>query len=632
VSRLRLTNGLDWLALAFVLASLVILLTDGFSFRISGVRITARSADRALLAGLAIVALRVTLDRRTQLFTQPRSVLRRVRGAVFSRDADAPGFLPVDTQWRRRMVAALGLCACAVALMHAQLRHLDSVPDLGDPLFSMWRTGWVYHQLQGDPRPLFSPNIFHPHPLTLTYSDSMLLPSLTTFPLLAIGVHPVIAYNIVLVLSFVVSGFAMYLLVERLTGSPGAAFVSALLYGFYPYRFEHYSHFELQMSYWMPLALLALHRFASSARQQDAFIAAGCTAAQWYSSMYYAVFFAMYTAVVFPVLCLLTRASMRRLAAPAALAATVTVLLAAPLAMMYRAAHLGDRDIETVTYYSATTADYVHPHTRSALWGHFTPPKELRPERALFPGIMALILAALALWPPLGIVRVTYIVGLLVAFEISRGFNSPVYPFLYDWLAPIRGLRVPARCSMLVGLSLSVLAGLAVRRLLERRSPSWARGIVGALIVALAVDLRPALDLVPVWPEPPPIYGPASGSRDVVLAEFPMGVTKAGYTSNVPFMYFSLWHWAQMVNGYSGHAPADYADFETAMLPFPDPSALTLMRLYGVTHVSVNCALYYQDSHCQQILEAAEARPELRLVTSAKWQGKPVRLYELQQR
>jgi hypothetical protein len=627
VSRLRLTNGLDWVALALVFASLVILLTGGFSFRISGVRITARSPERALLGALAVVAVRLALDRRTQLFAQPRAVLRRVRIVVFNRDADAPSFLPVETRWRRRLVAALGLCAFAAALMHAQLRHLDSVPDLGDPLFSMWRTGWAYHQLLGDPRPLFNANIYHPHPLTLTYSDSMLLPSLMTFPLLAIGLHPVIAYNIMLVLSFVVSGFAMYLLAERLTGSPGAAFVSALLFGFYPYRFEHYSHFELLMPFWMPLALLALHRFATMARVRDALLGGACTVAQWYSSMYYAVYFSMYAAVVFPVLCLLTRAPVRRLAGPAAMAFTLTVLLALPLAMTYRAAHLGDRDIETVSFYSATTADYLRAHSRSAMWGERTLPGR-HPERALFPGVMALALAALAMWPPLGIMRVTYLAGLLVAFEISRGFNSPVYPFLYEWLPPIRGLRVPARCSVLVGLSLAVLAGLAVRRLLEGRSPSWVRGSVGALILVLAIDLRPVLDLVPVWPEPPPIYGVASGSRDVVLAEFPMGLTRVGYTSNVPFMYFSLWHWAQMVNGYSGHAPADYADFEKAMSAFPDPSALAVMRARGVTHVSVNCALYYRGG-CDPILEAADAQPALRLVASAKWQGKAVRLYEL---
>ena len=70
------------------------------------------------------------------------------------------------------------MCVCAV-LLFPQLRHMDSVPDFGDPLLSMWRAGWVLQQLRGDPRGLFDANIFYPEPLTLTYSDSMLLPGLT---------------------------------------------------------------------------------------------------------------------------------------------------------------------------------------------------------------------------------------------------------------------------------------------------------------------------------------------------------------------------------------------------------------------------------------------------------------------
>ena len=42
---------------------------------------------------------------------------------------------------------------------------MNAVPDFGDPLFSIWRMGWVYEQWRGDPRPLFSGNIFYPEPL-----------------------------------------------------------------------------------------------------------------------------------------------------------------------------------------------------------------------------------------------------------------------------------------------------------------------------------------------------------------------------------------------------------------------------------------------------------------------------------
>ena len=143
------------------------------------------------------------------------------------------------------------------------------------------------------------------------------------------------------------------------------------------------------------------------------------------------------------------------------------------------------------------------------------------------------------------------------------------YPYLYEWLPFIRGLRVPARASILVGLTLALLAGFGVRRLLGGRSAWLQRGVLAALVVAIAVDLRPVLRLEPVWLEPPPIYGLVSGATDVVLAEFPFGGNPRGFTPNVPYMYFSLWHWAQMINGYSGHYPPGQVDFEVALKEFP---------------------------------------------------------------
>jgi hypothetical protein len=623
--RRSLTNALDWLALVLVVATLAITLTGGFIVRPGGVRITARNPYRAAIAALAVIAIRAAFDRRTRPLASGPTLFRWIGNRVYRGPADSAVPLPRASAWRRRGIAALGLCAFATVLLSPQLRHMDSVPDLGDPLFSIWRIGWVHHKLLGDPRPLFSPNIFHPHQLTLTYSDSMLLPALTAVPLLALGVHPVVAYNVVFVSSFVVSAFAMYLLVERLSGSPGAAFISALLFGFYPYRFEHYSHLELQMTYCMPLALLALHRFLTTGRVRDAATAAVLAAAQLYCSMYYAVFFTFYVAALLSIVGVLARPPVRTLLGPAAIAGALALLLAWPLARTYSAAHLGDREVPTVSFYSATAADYLRAHPRSYMWADRGLPGR-QAERALFPGVMALLLAAIALLPPFGATRAAYAGALLVAFEISRGFNGLVYPYLYDWLPFVRGLRVPARSSILVGLSLAVLAGFGVRRLLAGRSRWVSRGVLAVLTAVIAIDLRPVLRLEPVWPEPPPIYGPVGGSR-VVLAEFPFGGRHPGFTADVPFMYFSLWHWTQMINGYSGRYPPDHAEYEAAMQEFPDPPTIDLVRGRGATHVSVNCALYR--GGCDQLLETLDAMPEFRLVSSGKWQGQPVRLYEL---
>ncbi len=615
------------MALALVILAAAIALSGGLSVRLGGQRLTARSPDRAALAALAVVALRVALDRRTRPFAGVRPLARKVRDRVYVPLQDPIVPSAARRPWRSRTVALAGFSVFAAVLLFPQLQRMDSVPDLGDPLFSIWRFGWVFHKLGGDPRPLFSPNVFYPHPLTLTYSDSMLLPALTTAPFLAAGMHPVVAYNLVMILSFIASAFAMYLLAERLTGSPAASFIAGLLFGFYPYRFEHYSHFELQMTYCMPLALLALHRFLTGARTRDAVAFALLCAAQLYSSMYYAVFFTLYVAALLACHCLLQRPSLRRMLGPAVIAGGLALVLALPLARTYSSARLGDRDAATVAYYSATAADYLRAHPRSATWGNHTLPGRM-PERALFPGVMILLLAAVALIPPLGVTRAAYAGALLVAFEMSRGFNSLFYPYLYEWLPFIRGLRVPARASILVGLTLALLAGFGVRRLMAGR-PAWLQhGVLAVLVVAIAIDLRPLLRLVPVWLEPPPIYGLVSGSTDVVLAEFPFGGNPTRFTPNVPFMYFSLWHWAPMVNGYSGHSPPGQVDFEVALTGFPDASAIDLLRARGATHVTINCALYR--GGCEELVAVADALPAFRVVASGKWQGAPVRLYELQ--
>jgi len=92
-------------------------------------------------------------------------------------------------------------------------------------------------------------------------------------------------------------------------------------------------------------------------------------------------------------------------------------------------------------------------------------------------------------------------------------------------------------------------------------------------------------------------------------------------------MYFSVWHWIDMVNGYSGHSPDGTGDFEQELQAFPGGRTLTLLRERGTTHVTVNCALYR--GGCGDLLERVEAMPDFRLITAARWQGQPVRLYEL---
>src|SRR5262245_37178128 len=141
-------------------------------------------------------------------------------------------------------------------MLHAQVRAFTNVPDLGDPLFSMWRLAWVAHQLPIDPGHLFDANIFHPAERTLAYSDAMLLPALLGAPALWLGAPLAVVYNGLLLFSFVAAGVSMFVLARAVTRHDGAAAVAGLVFAFDPFRFSHYSHLELQFTCWMPLAVL----------------------------------------------------------------------------------------------------------------------------------------------------------------------------------------------------------------------------------------------------------------------------------------------------------------------------------------------------------------------------------------
>ncbi len=545
---------IDAVILALLAAGLFVELTGGFYSEPFGMRVSARRPERPLLTALVIGFIRWRWLRSGEFFGRPVEFWRR----LFDRTADS---LPVvvSSRWHNIAVFA-GLVGIAGVMLNEQIRDMTGVPDLGDPLFSMWRMGWVYQQLLGDPRALFDANIFHPTPLTLTLSDSMLLPSFFAAPLFALGIHPLFIYNGLLLASFPLNGFATYLLIKRLTGSVPASFAGAVFYMCHPYRLEHYSHFELQMTMWMPLALLAVLRFGESQRLRYALAAAVCAAAQLYSSMYYGVYFPFFALVVVVVLGVASRWRWRPMLRPAAIAAALALALAVPLARPYVAAQAmkGDRDEAAVEFYSADLSDYFRPHprlaTHSGKWF-----EDSHPERALFPGVTPLALTAVALVPPLGPIRAAFTAGLALSYDMSRGMKGVIYPTLYRTLPPIRGMRVPARFSIILGISLAVLSAFGVRRLLSRWPGGWRRRLAFAGIIGLmAFDLRPSLMLYPTWVDVPRIYQDLAGRSDVVLAEFPFEQNEPMVTNELPFMYFSLWHWHEMVNGYSGFTPESH--------------------------------------------------------------------------
>ncbi len=286
-----------------------------------GFRVSVKSEWRVLLWASILILARHVLVRAPSLPRRMASGIARANQAAGPLGDDAPDTAPWERQPRqgqRRIVSGLlivGLfSALTVVMTYPQIRGMGTHVAFndGDALFSAWRLAWVAHQLPRDPLNLFNANIFHPEPRTLALSDAMLVPALMTAPLLWLGVPQLVAYNLVFLASFALSGAAMFLLVRSLTGRAGAALVAGFIFAFLPYRYMHYPHLELQVAQWMPLCLWALHRTVRTGRLRDGLLTGLFLALQALSSLYYGIFLATFMVPVAAALLIGQRASTSR--------------------------------------------------------------------------------------------------------------------------------------------------------------------------------------------------------------------------------------------------------------------------------------------------------------------------------
>lgn len=608
----------DVLATALIVVGGVVLLFGPYQFSVFDIRVRLSSPWRSWLIAVAILGVRF-------LFVQqlPNFGVRQLRSI------DQPRLFEARDVSTSRRVQSLVRLFAGFSLLVAlgtwpQILHWRSLPDLGDPLFSIWRIGWIIHQLPRDPTRLFDANIFHPERLTLTYSDAIIVPSLMSAPLIWMGVPRVIAYNLILLFALALSGMAMYGLSRALTGRREAALVAGAIFTLYPFRLEHYSHLELQMTMWMPLALWSLHRTMASGRLRDGLLTGLAYALQMLSSMYFGLYFAVYLLVIGPVLWVGHRCRPRPLLVLAA-GALLAGAFIAPLAYQYRQSQplMGPRDPGTVEYYSAEPRDYLKPHFQSLTYRRWAGGG--RSERRLFPGLTPMALTAVALWPPLSLTRTAYALALAVTLDGSLGLNGWTFRWLRDCVPGYSGLRVPARFSLLVGMTLAILSGFGTLRLI-RRWPTRARAVTGAVLLAVVVEGLPALDLRPVWRQPPGIYAALPDSPDVVLAEFPVSTNLPTRFPDTRFEYFSTTHWHKMINGNSGYLPPSYFEFLEVARIFPFDDSVDYLRRRGVTHITINGAFVNPERY-RNTIRLLDERPDLELVAASPWDGKEVRLY-----
>jgi hypothetical protein len=634
-------HALDALTVAALIGGAWLLVHGGLVLHVEGIRISLRSGWRLFVWAGAFALLRHLLRRRPALH---ESVISNVAAALRARDELADdlallrtggaGHPPMTEAARYRMARGAGVllvfAALTCVMTYPQVRQMDGVSvDTADPLLSTWRLSWFAHQLPRDPRHLYDANIFYPEPRTLAYSDAMLVPSLTIAPAVWLGMHQLLAYNVLLLSGFAFSGAAMFLLVRSLTRHVGAALFAGFVFAFLPFRFMHYAHLELQMSYWMPLCLWAFHKCVAHGRLRDGLLTGLFFALQMLSSWYYGIFFATFLVPVGGAVMIGAGwKDARRAMRPLIAGAVVAIILIAPFAVPYFQARrsLGDRPVSEIEFYSATPQNYMAAHERNALFGPLTAAWGGQ-ERELFEGVAVPLIALVGLWPPLSAARIGYALGLLLAFEASLGLNGMLYPWLHEHVLPYRGLRVPARMAMIVGLTLAILGGYGVARMCTGLRTRRTAALVCTFLLLLAfAEYRSTLVLRPIWPGPPAAYAALPPDRHTVLLNLPIVVPDVALE---PFyMYFSIFRWDSLVNGYSGFSPPSYARLLEVMQDFPSDAAFDELRARHVEYIIVHGAFYGPAAY-NQVVGQLDRRADLQSVGKYRWERRETRVYRM---
>ncbi|AHY48019.1 Hypothetical Protein RradSPS_2736 [Rubrobacter radiotolerans] len=522
----------------------------------------------------------------------------------------------------RHLGAALLYLLVALVFTYPLVFNLDRVNGTGDPAVMVWSMAWIQHALTSSAS-FFDANIFYPTEDALAYTDLLLPSALATLPLYLLTGNPLVNYNVVLLATYVLSGYFVFLLSGRLMRGARFAYPAAvfagLVYAFCPYRQGHITQLNSMTTYFLPLMLLFLHRYLEDGRRPRDMVALGVLfALNALSGLYYGLFAALMMAVFYVLWSVLNRSlpKGRDFLYGVPVFAVTGVLLALILLPYLQLSDSPDhaRSIETAAGGSFIPPALLTSPPESALLG-WTPEalgtsnEDGRPmyELTLYPGLAVALLAlygvfrgrpgsgfsgkAPLLYGLLGLAIVIFSLGPFVEVGGTRIYLP--YWLLYEFVPGFGNLRVPARMWSIVMVCFAVLAAFGLRALVARLSNVRAAALLAIVTLFTLAEFLPTLpvdrfiDRGPFELEPAYAYLSENAGPGTVVAEVPFASSVDAFRET-PRMVRSTYGWWDLVNGYASYFPEGYTETRDALNGLPSGRGAEEMERLGAEYVIVH--------------------------------------------
>ncbi|HXG73169.1 MAG TPA: hypothetical protein VNJ04_21465, partial [Gemmatimonadaceae bacterium] len=387
---------------------------------------------------------------------------------------------------RTRELLVAGTVFTALTVIFTYPLSLDAgrvvLGDNPDTHLFIWTFGWIAEILVRAPLGLFDANIFYPLGRALAFSENLIGSGLIAAPVIWATGNPVLAMNLVSLLSVPLCGLGAYLLARTLGLGIAASFICGIVFAFSPTRFSQLGQLHLTTVQWIPFALAHVHAYLDRGRPHDARMAAAFFTVQTLTSGHGAVFLVVAMSGLFAFrvvtgtpLALARRA--RDLGAVGVMLLAPALLVALPYQIVQR--ELGLRRTLDNWTVPAICFAYSPARVHQAILALFVPLEDVAAVASayLFPGILPIVLSAAALalpwrrraWLPTRVADHSLFYGLLALVSILLTVGPPLglWPLVY-WLPGFNFIRVPSRFWILATLALAVLSAIGCERLRDR--------------------------------------------------------------------------------------------------------------------------------------------------------------------
>jgi hypothetical protein len=520
----------------------------------------------------------------------------------------------------------------------------------GDGSYFIWLVGWYQKALfQLKISPFFAPTMNYPQGWDLATTDitpamvAMALPGSLLF-------GPTWGYNFAMLLSFILSGWAMYLWVKHLTNDPFAGLVSGTVFAFLPFRMAHFvvGHLNLLGTQWFPFYFWGLFDLLKQEKfSWKPVLMAGIAAGLIGLTSPYYVYMTALMSGVFLLGFILCRGYKRlnhavfwkSLLAFGLLAVTLVGLSMLPYINLNSQNGLSSYPVEFINRYSASPTDFFIPSIKHFLWGKwidvtFNP--ESFHESTLYIGVVAFVLAVIA-WIKrrqlrhselLGIAILMAAAGFVIALGIQLhwlgrkvvslpGFLQPILHrtdmptiylpayYLYRYLPLFSKMRVMMRFGLFTLVFTSLMAGLGAYLLTKLSSPKVKRWVGIGLLVLVFIDFYPGVlkDFRSTQVRPVDTWLAAQPDTGA-LAQFPFDEE-----TNQRQVYYTLVHQKPFLGGdFNANQPEQYLRIRPVMDKFPSRESVDLLRQLGVTYVVVNSSRYSNYPDVDRLIQSLGLR------------------------